>query len=230
MSYLFNDDIKNIIKKDLDLDSVGLSESLVAQQKIFSNKTEFLSEKNKANHKALYEQYIKDFNKISAKLDSIDKTSASANYSDFRNLKIDETYNMNAVYMHELYFANISDVNSSVQMDSLSYMRIDRDFGSFDDWQRDFIACCNSSRCGWVVTYLNTYAQKYMNCVIDLHSQNVPAGFYPVIVVDVWQHAYYRDYLKDVKTYTAAMMKELNWNVIEKRFEKADKILQVLRG
>ena len=103
-------------------------------------------------------------------------------------------------------------------------------FNSKNDWQRDFIACCNSSRCGWVVTYLNTYAQKYMNCVIDLHSQNVPAGFYPVIVVDVWQHAYYRDYLKDVKTYTAAMMKELNWNVIEKRFEKADKILQVLRG
>jgi Fe-Mn family superoxide dismutase len=137
---------------------------------------------------------------------------------------------MNAVYLHELYFANISDVNSNIQMDSLAYMRLDRDFGSFDDWQRDFIACCASSRCGWVVTYLNTYTQKYMNCVVDLHSQNVPVGFYPVIVMDVWQHAYYRDYLKNVKTYTAAMMKELNWNTIEQRFEKADKILQVLRS
>jgi Fe-Mn family superoxide dismutase len=48
--------------------------------------------------------------------------------------------------------------------------------------------------------------------------------------MDVWQHAYYRDYLKDVNLYTKAMMKEFNWNVIEKRIEKADRILQILRG
>ena len=115
-------------------------------------------------------------------------------------------------------------------MDSISFMRLERDFGSFNDWQRDFIACCTASRCGWAVTYLNMYTQKYMNCVIDLHSEHVPVGFYPIIVMDVWQHAYYRDYLKNVKMYTAAMMKELRWSVVEKRFEKADKILQVVRG
>ena len=115
-------------------------------------------------------------------------------------------------------------------MDSISFMRLERDFGSFNDWQRGFIACCTASRCGWAVTYLNMYTQKYMNCVIDLHSEHVPVGFYPIIVMDVWQHAYYRDYLKNVKMYTAAMMKELNWKVIENRFIKADKILQVIRG
>ena len=52
----------------------------------------------------------------------------------------------------------------------------------------------------------------------------------PVIVLDGWQHAYYKDYLKDVKSYTVNMMKELNWNVIEERFKKADKIAQVVRG
>ena len=65
---------------------------------------------------------------------------------------------------------------------------------------------------------------------VDLHSQNVPAGMYPVIVVDMWQHAYYKDYLKNSNTYLKAMMKQLRWSVIEKRFEKADKILQVVRG
>ena len=69
-----------------------------------------------------------------------------------------------------------------------------------------------------------------MNCMIDLHSKNVPIAGYPIIVMDVWQHAYYRDYLKDVKTYTHAMMKQLRWPVIEKRIEKADKILQIIRG
>ena len=115
-------------------------------------------------------------------------------------------------------------------MDSIAYMRLSRDFGSFDAWQKDFIACCLASRCGWAITYFNTYLQRYMNCVVDLHSNNVPMGSYPIIVLDVWQHAYYRDYLKDVKTYTAAMMKELNWRVIENRIKKADRILQVLRS
>ena len=87
-----------------------------------------------------------------------------------------------------------------------------------------------SSRCGWAVTYLNVYTQSYMNCVIDLHSKNVPAGMIPVIVMDMWQHSYYKDYLKDSKTYLIAMMKQLNWSVIEKRIEKADKILQVIKG
>jgi len=137
---------------------------------------------------------------------------------------------MTGTYLHELYFANIGDAQSRITMDSLSYMRLNRDFGSFDDWQRDFIDCGMASRCGWVVTYLNMYTQSYMNCAIDLHSEHVPVGMYPVIVMDVWQHAYYRDYLKDVNSYMSAMMKQLRWPVIEKRFEKADKILNVIRG
>jgi superoxide dismutase len=46
--------------------------------------------------------------------------------------------------------------------------------------------------------------------------------------MDVWQHAYYRDYLRDVKTYTVAMMKEINWEVIESRIEKAESIARVI--
>jgi Fe-Mn family superoxide dismutase len=231
MDYLLSGKIKNSIKEDLAIeDDINLNESLVAQEKQFKLITDFLSKRNLKNHKELYKQYVEDFNAISAKLDTADRSKVSSNHSDFRQLKIDETYNMNAAYLHELYFANIGDSNSEITMDSLSYIRLQRDFGTFDEWQRDFMACCQASRCGWAVTYLNTYTQKYMNCFIDLHSQNVPVGFHPVIVMDVWQHAYYRDYLKDVKTYTTAMMKELNWRIIEKRIEKADRVLAVIRG
>jgi len=68
-----------------------------------------------------------------------------------------------------------------------------------------------------------------MNASIDLHSINVPIGAYPVIVMDVWQHAYYRDYLKDIKTYVHAMMKQLDWEVIESRILKAEKIAKAQR-
>mgnify|MGYP003148606182 CR=1 FL=1 len=226
-------DLRENIKKSLgfsDQKDEMLNESLVAQQKQFNLTTELLSSANKQNHIELYHQYIEDFNRISAELDTADRTNVSSNGSEYRSLKIDETYNMNAIYLHELYFANISDLHSEIAMDSLSYMRLSRDFGSFDAWQKDFIACCKASRCGWAITYLNTYTQSYMNAPIDLHSLEVPVGCYPIIVMDVWQHAYYKDYLKDVKTYTYAMMKQLNWQVIESRFKKAENILKAMRS
>ncbi len=227
-----DDDIKRIIKESIEpkSDKQSLEEAYVATEKPFDLKTEFLSAANKKNHIELYEGYIKEFNEISSKLDTVDRMASNSNHSAYRCLKVDETYNMNAVYLHELYFANVNDLNSKITMDSLSYMRLARDFGSFDDWQKDFIACCKASRCGWAMTYYNFYTKSFMNTCIDLHSENVPAFGYPVIVMDVWQHAYYKDYLKDVKTYVVAMMKQFNWNVIEKRFEKVDRITKALRG
>ena len=229
MSDFTNKDLKENIKKSLQLDNEVIEESYVAQEKHFDLPTELLSVATKKSHLELYANYVESFNRVSIELDVADREQANSNNSVFRSLKEDETYNMNAVYLHNLYFSNISDLHSEISMDSLSYMRLSRDFGSFDAWQNDFIACCLSSRCGWAVTYFNTYLQRYMNCVIDLHSKNVPVGLYPIIVMDLWQHAYYRDYLNDVKTYTYAMMKQLNWSVIEERFRKADKVAEALR-
>jgi superoxide dismutase, Fe-Mn family len=222
---LFNDKAKNAIKETLKL-----NEALSAQEKVFTINTDFLSSDNIENHKQLYEGYLKNFNEANLKLDAVNKSNVNSSRSDFRSLKLDETYNLNGVYLHELYFANIGDNRSEIKMDSLSYMRLSRDFGSFDNWQKDFLACCNGSQCGWAVTYLNTYTQTYMNAMIDLHTNNIPFGSVPVIVMDVWQHAYYRDYLKDVNTYSKAMMKQLNWNIIEERIVKTDKIIRVLKG
>ena len=217
------------IREDLGIDD-RIDESIVAQPKKFRLQTELLSKANKTNHLELYDQYTEDFNRVSAMLDSVSRTESNSNSSEYRKLKIDEVYNLNATYLHELYLNNISDLNSQVQMDSLSYMRLSRDFGTFNDWQQDFIACCLASRCGWAITYFNMYTRKFMNCSVDLHSINVPVGAYPVIVMDVWQHAYYRDYLKDVKTYVFGMMKQLNWEIIEKRIIKADEIYSIVGG
>ena len=232
MSELTNKDIKENIKKSLGLesDSSQLSESYVAQVKNFNLPTELLSSSNKRAHIELYEGYVEEFNKISAELDAVNRDDVNKNNSKFRSLKIDETYNANAAYLHELYFANISDLHSEVAMDSLSYIRLSRDFGTFDDWQKDFMACCLSSRNGWACTVYNVWLQSYQNCVIDLHSDNVPVGVFPVIVLDMWEHSYYRDYLNNTKTYTVAMMKQFNWKVIEARVKKAEKIGQILRS
>ena len=89
-------------------------------------------------------------------------------------------------------------------MDSLAFMRLERDFGTFDEWQKDFIACCMSSRNGWAITVYNAFLNRYVNIVVDLHSLNVPINCYTIIVMDMWEHSYYRDYLNDKKTYIYA--------------------------
>ncbi len=221
---------KNVLTEEKQKTNRTISEAYVTKAGSFDLQTELLSSKTKKAHKELLDGYVKTLNKISSELDGVDKSSANLNNSQFRSLKIDETYNHNAAFLHGLYFENISDLSSNITMDSLVYMRLARDFGSFDAWQEDFVACALSARNGWAVTYFDMHLQRYMNTIIDLHSQSVMTGMFPVVVMDCWEHSYYRDYLKDRKSYVFGMMKELNWSVIEDRVKKADKISKILRG
>jgi len=224
----FDKIIKKNVNKTIDKNK-KINEAFFVQNKNFKIITDYLSNDNINNHIELYKGYAENFNKISAELDSIDKENANKNHSLYRSTKLDETFNMNATYLHELYFANIGDNNSQINMDTLSYMRLSRDFGTFDNWQKDFIACALSARNGWAITYLNLYTHSYMNCFIDSHDQQVPAGMLPIIVIDMWEHSFYKDYLKDSKSYLLAMMKQFKWDIIEKRFAKGDQIINIMR-
>ena len=218
--------LKELIREELGL-TENLNESYVTQAKKYDLNTELLSAKNKESHQKLLENYVSTLNEVSSKLDTADRDAANLNSSEFRSLKIDEVYNMNAAYLHALFFENISDQKSIITMDSLAFMRLERDFGSFDAWQKDFVACCLSARNGWGVTVYSSMLKRYINIVIDLHSVNVPIACHPIIVMDCWEHSYYRDYLTDRKTYVYGMMKELNWNEINERFKKAEKIAKI---
>ena len=223
----FVNNVEEKVVTDVNSDNL-LSEVYATKAYDFSLHTSLLSDKTKSAHKELLEGYVEKLNKIAINIDAVDKESANLNHSAYRSLKVDEVYNHNAVFLHGLYFQNISDINSQITTDSISFMRIERDFGTFDRWQEDFVACCMSARNGWAVLCYNTQLKKYINTVIDLHSQNVMIGMQPIIVMDCWEHSYYRDYLKDRKTYVYGMMKELNWEVIENRFKVAEKISKIL--
>jgi Fe-Mn family superoxide dismutase len=221
-----NKQIKKIISDSLGFTKDdAISESFVASKKSYQLNTDTLSAKNKENHERVYQGYVDAFNRTSAELDTVDRSSANPLHSVFKSTKENEVDSLNSVWLHELYFANISDIHSEISMNSLSFMRIERDFGSFDAWQKDFIACAKSAKSGWAVLGYNMFLNSYMNVFIEGNASNVPVGFMPIIVLDTHQHAYYRDYLGDVGTYTAAQMKELNWDVIESRIAKVDSMM-----
>lgn len=205
------------------------NEAFVAEPKTFKQLTDSVSQKTKDEHYNLYKGYLESFNKISAGLDAVDREDANPRHSKFRTLKVDESYNLNSVWFHELYFSNCFDPNSEVYMDSIPYIRLQRDFGSFEDWQHDFIACAMSANEGWAVTGYHMFLKKFVNTFVDLHSQNVMAGLYPVIVLDCWSHSFYKDFPNDRKSYVLAQMKELNWTIISERFEKVEKVAMALR-
>ena len=219
--------LKQIIREELGLENEQVNESYVTQAKKYDLPTELLSSKNKEAHQKLLAKYVESLNEISTKLDTADRDASHSNCSEFRSLKVDEVYNMNAAYLHALFFDNISDLRSVITMDSLAFMRLERDFGGFDAWQKDFVACCMSARNGWAMTVYSSMLKRYINVVVDLHHQNIPVAAYPIVVMDCWEHSYYRDYLSDRKTYVYGMMKELDWKEIEERFKKAEKIAKI---
>jgi Fe-Mn family superoxide dismutase len=215
---------KSVSKFTSELEKI--EESYVKESKPFDNKSvESISKNSFNNHEELYKGYIENLNKISRLLDTVDHENVSSSNSDLRSLKIDEVYNHNGAYLHELYFNNCYDVNSKVFTDSLAHMRLESSFGDFYKWQEEFISCGLSSREGWVVTGYSFYLKKCITVVIDAHSLNVPIAFIPLIVIDMWSHTYAQDFGIDKKAYLQSQMKELNWNVIEKRFQKLDAML-----
>jgi len=204
-----------------------LKESYVTQAKKFKLSTEFLSAKVKTARQNDFEGYVDALNQTSARLDTASRDEANNNASEYRQLKCDEMYCLNASFLRAFHFENISDLQSELSMDSLVFMRLERDFGTFDDWQKDFIAAGMSSRDGYAITAYNVFLGRYMNVVIDGESENVPVGCLPVICLDVSEGAYFKDYLDDRKTYLIAMMKEFNWEKIEERLKKTEKVSKI---
>jgi len=224
------DELLKEIKAAIDnsLDGV-MNESYVTEPKKFNLRTDALSEKTKQYRASEFEQIVETLNRVSAELDGADRDLSNDKSSDFRRLKIDEAHLMNASFLRAFHFENIADMSSVLTMDSLCYIRLQRDFGTFEDWQKDFIACCLASRDGYGVVGYSIFLKRFVNLVIDTESLNVPVGIYPMIVLDVAEGAYYRDYGNNRRSYIFAMMKELNWENIEKRFKQADQLAKVFK-
>lgn len=201
-----------------------LKEAVILFPKTFVLKTELLSGVVKETHQQIYKNLVDSFNSISSKLDSVSREDAqNPNDSVYRRLKLDEQNALNGVKLHELHFNNISDLHSEIRLDSLPYLRLAKDWGTFENWQFDFRACGLAAEEGWVVCYYEPFKQKYINCLVEGNVNNIPVGGIPVLVVDCHHHAWFRDYPGSKMEYLNAMMKEINWSVVEARIVVAER-------
>ena len=219
--------IKDVVSESATKEEV-IEESVVATEKQFNFVTEVMSDKTKNVNKTFYQKYIADFNKVSAQLDTVDGMQ-DENVQTFKSLKEREASLHNAIYLNELYFANSFDTHSEIYQDSLAFLRLSRDFGDFNKWQKDFQSCALATTSGWAVCGYSTFLKKYINVSLDFHNLNIPVGFIPIISLNMWEHSYFCDFLDNKRSYIRSALQELNWAIIEGRVEKVAKIAEVLK-
>jgi Fe-Mn family superoxide dismutase len=166
-------------------------------------------------HMRLYEGYIKKINEIDfLLLEGKDLEQANATYSQYRGVKRGETYALNGVILHELYFQNIGD--GYTQPHEMIGKYLIRDFGSFEDWQEQFIATAKASR-GWAILLYDWRSYRFRNISFDAHDVGNIIYATPAIVLDVYEHAYFLQYAEKKDVYINNFMNNIKWQVVEKR-------------
>lgn len=187
-----------------------------------STETPF-SEKQVSQHKILWQGYINARKEIAEKLQTVDRATAkSRSYSAYRSLKLAETYAYNGDILHRLYFENISN-NSTVPGAATSKL-ITASFGTFEAFQTDFMACGQSAR-GWVMTAYSLDDHKLYNFLLEEHNQSVPIMTIPLLILDVYEHAYMIDFGIDRTTYLNLFWNHINWDIVEQRYTALERPL-----
>lgn len=174
-------------------------------------------------HYQLYKGYVEKINLIWRKLKEEKFTNTNTTYSPYRCLKLGESYALNGVKLHELYFRNLGGKKNRPYGNLLK--KLEKDFGSFEIWKKDFLDAGKSSR-GWVVVAFDLIDGKIRNYLCDGHDQGGIWNSLPVLVLDVYEHAYMIDFGIDRNKYLNVFMKNINWEVCEKRYNKIIKHLQ----
>ncbi len=185
-----------------------------------------ISERMLAEHLKLYNGYVNKSNEIADKLASgtVDLSKSAATYSEFRALKLEQTFNGNGMYLHQFYFENLTDSQPTIP--AAVKEEIEKSFGTFDKWKDEFIATGMAGR-GWAVLGLNLEDGKLYNLLFDAHNIGGLVTLVPLLVLDVFEHAYFIDYGTNRKDYINAYLNLIDWKVVEKRLEKAKKMHKI---
>lgn len=183
-----------------------------------------ISDKTLEMHFKLYEGYVKSTNDLTARIaemlsdGKVDQEEMPA-YSEL-NRRLGFEYN--GMVLHEYYFGNMKKGGGGEPgRDSEFRTAVERSFPSFDIWKTDFTSVGKMRGVGWSIAFLDPTSGRVSNHWIELHQTGAVAGFVPLVVMDVWEHAFLLDYKPaDRPKYIEAFLSNLDWNGVEHRMPK----------
>ncbi|MFO0729584.1 MAG: Fe-Mn family superoxide dismutase [Nitrospiraceae bacterium] len=182
-----------------------------------------ISDRTLHMHFGLYEGYVKAANQLHAQLvefmrdGRVDQEEMPA-YSEL-NRRLGFEYN--GMILHEHYFGNLSRRDSEPP-GSVSAFRqaVEASFGTFERWKADFSSVGMLRGIGWAICHLDPSSGRMSNQWVSLHEHGNVTGFIPLLVMDVWEHAYLLDYSPaERKQYIEAFFRNIDWECVEDRLQ-----------
>jgi Fe-Mn family superoxide dismutase len=170
------------------------------------------------NHFTLYQGYVTNTNKLLDTLGGMLKEGkvAAPPAPEYAELKRRLGWEWNGMRLHELYFGNLGGSKPLSAFPALE-KRIAASFGSAADWEKDFRATGTMRGIGWVVLYQD--GDRLVNFWVNEHDVANPAGCAPLLVMDVFEHAFMIDYGLKRADYVEAFLKNVDWGAVAARMK-----------
>jgi Fe-Mn family superoxide dismutase len=182
-----------------------------------------ISDAQVEEHLALYAGYVKEVNGLNERLaEMLGRGEASGKSPEFTELTRRRGFEYNGMILHEHYFSNLrSAAEAAPPGHSGLADALVESFGSVDQWRADFQAIGEMRGVGWVILFQDLATDRLTNHWITLHQDGVPAGFKPLLVMDVWEHAFMRDYKATERgKYVDAFFRNIDWSRVERRLQE----------
>jgi superoxide dismutase, Fe-Mn family len=168
-------------------------------------------------HFKLYEGYVTNTNSVLQKIQNLVKQGQSRT-PEFAGLKRILGWEFDGMLLHEYYFENLGGSQPIDPKDPL-VSKMDNDFGSYDQWKADFISTGLMRGIGWVVAYIEPKNGRLINEWINEHDLGHLAGGTPILIMDVFEHAYITQFALDRNKYIEVFFNNINWDEVSKRFK-----------
>lgn len=175
------------------------------------------SEQLLKDHFTLYQGYVANFNKLDEALMAMEK-AGNFGAPEFAEMNRRLGWEFNGMRLHELYFGNLTKESKKISDTSALHASIVKEFGSYEMWEKDFRSMGAMRGIGWVVLYHDATAGRLFNVWINEHDAGHFTGAMPLLVMDVFEHAYIRDYGIARKDYIEKFMTSIDWAVVEARY------------
>ncbi|HUT68717.1 MAG TPA: Fe-Mn family superoxide dismutase [Dehalococcoidales bacterium] len=179
--------------------------------------TDGFSETLLTNHFTLYQGYVTNTNKLMDILATMLKEGKTAT-PEYAELKRRFGFEFNGMRLHECYFENLGGKTPLDKSGALA-KKLASAYGSYDAWEQDFRATGAMRGIGWVVLYQDNVTGGLCNQWINEHEIGHLAGCRPVLVMDVFEHAFMIDYGLKRADYIAAFFKSIDWKAVADRIK-----------
>lgn len=169
------------------------------------------------NHFALYQGYVTNTNKLLDTLSQMVKEGKTG-VPEFAELKRRLGWEFNGMRLHEYYFENLGgkgEINKTGRL----YQKIIEDFGNYEIWEKDFKTVGTMRGIGWAILYQDTTNGRLINFWINEHDVSHPSGCNPILIMDVFEHAFMLDYGIKKTEYIEVFFKNINWSAVEARLK-----------